>query len=70
MLFSRELTDYSLVEIGEAFCRDHGTVIHGINSLRGKMEKSTSIRGTVEKLRRTLTRGGSERSGGSEALLR
>ncbi len=60
MLFSRELTDYSLVEIGEAFCRDHGTVIHGINSLKDKMEKSTSIRGSVEKIRRMLTRGNAE----------
>ena len=57
MILSRELTDHSLVEIGEAFCRDHGTVIHGINSLKKKMESSTSIRGTVDKLRRVLTSG-------------
>ncbi|NNE90843.1 MAG: chromosomal replication initiator protein DnaA [Verrucomicrobiales bacterium] len=55
MLLTRELTDHSLIEIGESFCRDHGTVIHGINSLKRKMEKSTSIRGTVDKLRRSLT---------------
>lgn len=57
MFLSRELTQYSLVEIGDAFGgRDHGTVIHAVKKVTQQMEAEHSVRSTVELLSATLRR--------------
>ena len=47
MYLSRTMTDHSLVEIGRAFGRDHGTVIHAVKKVETRMEKSQDIRQKV-----------------------
>ncbi|MEC7862539.1 MAG: chromosomal replication initiator protein DnaA [Verrucomicrobiota bacterium] len=44
MYLSRTMTDHSLVEIGRAFGRDHGTVIHAVKKVETRMESSQDIR--------------------------
>lgn len=44
MYLSRQLTDMSLQDIGEAFGgRDHGTVIHAARAVESKMEKDPAL---------------------------
>ncbi len=44
MYLSRQLTDLSLQDIGEAFGgRDHGTVIHAARAVESKMEKDPAL---------------------------
>lgn len=51
MYLTRELTNMSLVEIGEAFGRrDHGTVIHACKKLKADMEKKPEVAAAVSKL--------------------
>ena len=47
MYLSRTMTDHSLVEIGRAFGRDHGTVIHAVKKVETSMEKSQDVRQKV-----------------------
>ena len=44
MYLSRTMTDHSLVEIGRAFGRDHGTVIHAVKKVESRMENSQDLR--------------------------
>lgn len=51
MYLTRELTNMSLVEIGEAFGRrDHGTVIHACKKIKADMEKKPEVEAAVSKL--------------------
>ncbi|MEM1441327.1 MAG: helix-turn-helix domain-containing protein, partial [Verrucomicrobiota bacterium] len=59
MFLIREMTDLSLTDVGASFGRDHGTVIHAVKKIKAGLETSTSIKGTVELIRRRLVRGGS-----------
>jgi chromosomal replication initiator protein len=47
MYLSRTMTDHSLVEIGRAFGRDHGTVIHAVRKVESRMEESKEVRQKV-----------------------
>jgi chromosomal replication initiator protein len=47
MYLARTMTDHSLVEIGRAFGRDHGTVIHAVRKVESRMEESKDIRQKV-----------------------
>jgi len=56
MALAKELTEYSLPEIGEAFGgRDHTTVIHACRTIRELCDTDGKIRQDWEKLLRTLT---------------
>lgn len=52
MFFSRELTKYSLEEIGRCFGgRDHGTVIHAINAVKREAETEPDFAEDLKRLR-------------------
>lgn len=56
MALSKELTEHSLPEIGEAFGgRDHTTVLHGCRTIRTLKEEDTRMQQDWEKLIRMLT---------------
>ncbi|MEX1828355.1 chromosomal replication initiator protein DnaA [Luteibacter sp. CQ10] len=56
MALSKELTEHSLPEIGEAFGgRDHTTVLHACRTIRGFTEKDVRMRQDWEQLIRILT---------------
>jgi chromosomal replication initiator protein len=44
MYLSRTMTDHSLVEIGRAFGRDHGTIIHAVRKVERCLEESKEVR--------------------------
>ena len=57
MFLARELTENSLNTIGEAFGgRDHGTVLHACRLVKDRMEVDSTVRQTVEYLKRQLLR--------------
>ena len=57
MFLSRQMTDVSLTNIGEAFGgRDHGTVMHACRLVKGRMEVDPSIRQVVSYLEKQLLR--------------
>ena len=55
MYLTRELTDMSLPKIGQEFGgRDHSTVIHACDKIKGDMEKDTNLFVTIESLKETI----------------
>jgi chromosomal replication initiator protein len=50
MYLGRKLTEQGLGNIGQAFNRDHSTVVHSIRVITEAMARSASIRGQVEHL--------------------
>jgi len=55
MYLSRELTDASLPQIGQAFGgRDHTTVIHACSKIVSQLEKDSTLRSTLNKLQENL----------------
>ncbi|MEC8153179.1 MAG: helix-turn-helix domain-containing protein, partial [Pseudomonadota bacterium] len=56
MALSKELTNHSLPEIGEAFGgRDHTTVIHACEKTKELIQTNLEIEEDYKKLRRTLS---------------
>ncbi len=57
MYLSREMTEYSLSAIGEAFGgRDHGTVLHACRLVKDRMSVDQNIRQVVHYLEKQLQR--------------
>lgn len=57
MFLSREMTDRSLMDIGESFGgRDHGTVIHACRLIGQKLEKDQRLRQSISYLKESLQR--------------
>jgi chromosomal replication initiator protein len=57
MALSRQLTDASLSQIGDAFGgRDHGTVLHACRAVKNRMEVDAQVRQTVGYLEKQLMR--------------
>jgi chromosomal replication initiator protein len=55
MYICREMTDYSTTEIGEAFGgRDHTTVMHSIEKIKGLFITEPSLDSSIESLKRTI----------------
>jgi chromosomal replication initiator protein len=51
----RELTEYSLTEIGQAFGeRDHTTVLHSHRIIEETSRSDTNLYSTLERLKRTI----------------
>jgi chromosomal replication initiator protein len=58
MYLTKELTEYSLTEIGEAFGKDHSTVISAINKIEGQLMIDPELEPTLQKLRRLIRESG------------
>ena len=57
MYLSRELTDASFPEIGREFGgKDHTTIIHACRQIEKAMDKDTSLRTTVERLKDEISK--------------
>jgi chromosomal replication initiator protein len=55
MYLIRELTNYSLPQIGELFGgRDHSTVLHSIEKIKKDLKKDENLRACIEDLKRLL----------------
>jgi len=55
MFICREMTDFSTTEIGEAFGgRDHTTVMHSIEKIKGLFITDPSLDSIIESLKRTI----------------
>jgi chromosomal replication initiator protein len=50
MFLARKHTEKALSDIGQAFNRDHSTVVHAVKKITVSMARSTSIRGQVDLL--------------------
>lgn len=59
MFLCRELTNFSLPEIGQYFGgKDHTTVLHSVRKIEALRAQDPELNGLIESLTRTLTRGG------------
>ncbi len=54
MSLAKELTQHSLPEIGEAFGKDHTTVLHACRKISELREQDLKIREDYENLQRQL----------------
>jgi chromosomal replication initiator protein len=54
MYLCRELTEFSLTEIGEAFNRDHSTVLYSSKTIEEESRSDTNLYSTLEKLKRMI----------------
>ncbi len=57
MYLCRRLTDRSLPSIGDAFGRNHATVIHACRTVESRMRTDSSLREAVERLQEKISRG-------------
>ncbi|MEM0965179.1 MAG: chromosomal replication initiator protein DnaA [Verrucomicrobiota bacterium] len=56
MYLSRQMTDHSLVQIGDAFGgRDHGTVINAIRAVENMMDQDPAMRRSIDYLTKQLS---------------
>ena len=56
MYLCRDLTDHSLPAIGEAFSRNHATVLHACSLINERMKADSDLRQTISTLRHKLGR--------------
>ena len=54
MYLSRKLTDNSLPTIGDAFNRNHATILHAVDTIERKMGDDENLRTNVSILTRQL----------------
>jgi chromosomal replication initiator protein len=55
MYIGREMTDYSTTELGQEFGgRDHTTVMHSIDKIKGKLLTDPTLDSTIESLKRSI----------------
>lgn len=57
MYLVRELTNYSLPEIGKVFSRDHTTVLHSINKIEDERKNSSEMDGIIKTLTANIHQG-------------
>ena len=50
MYIMKEITNYSLIQIGEFFGKDHSTIIHGINKIKKDMEEDRTKKNLVDNI--------------------
>jgi len=63
MYLCRELTDLSLPKIGEAFDRDHTTVLHSVEKVRRILRSDRAVFDRVNQLTQELRKGGGVSTG-------
>jgi chromosomal replication initiator protein len=51
MILSRELTHHTLIDIGQCFKRDHGTIIHATGSITNRIATDKEFAATYQTLR-------------------
>jgi len=55
MYIGREMTDYSTTELGQDFGgRDHTTVMHSIDKIKGKLITDPTLETTIESIKRSI----------------
>jgi chromosomal replication initiator protein len=55
MYIGREMTDYSTTELGQDFGgRDHTTVMHSIDKIKGKLISDPTLESTIESIKRLV----------------
>ena len=54
MYLSRQFTDNSLPSIGDAFNRNHATVLHAVDTIENKMKSNVSFKHTIGQISRQL----------------
>jgi chromosomal replication initiator protein len=54
MFITREITQFSQIEIGQAFNRDHSTVIHACNAIEEKIKADPTLDATIKNLIRKI----------------
>jgi chromosomal replication initiator protein len=55
MYIAREMTDYSTTELGQTFGgRDHTTVMHSIEKIKGQLITDPTLDSTIESLKRSI----------------
>jgi chromosomal replication initiator protein len=55
MYIAREMTDYSTTELGQSFGgRDHTTVMHSIDKIKGQLLSDPTMDSTIESLKRLI----------------
>jgi len=55
MYIGREMTDYSTTELGQDFGgRDHTTVMHSIDKIKGKLLTDPTLGSTIESIKRSI----------------
>jgi chromosomal replication initiator protein len=54
MYLCRKITDSSFPTIGDAFCRDHSTVIHAHNLIQRRVTNDSAFRFSIDKIEREL----------------
>jgi chromosomal replication initiator protein len=55
MYIAREITDFSTTELGQAFGgRDHATVLHSIDKIKGQLLTDPALDSTIENLKRLV----------------
>jgi len=55
MYIGREMTDYSTTELGQDFGgRDHTTVMHSIDKIKGKLITDPNLESTIENIKRAI----------------
>ena len=55
MYIAREMTDYSTTELGQDFGgRDHTTVMHSIDKIKGKLITDPTLDSTIESIKRSI----------------
>jgi chromosomal replication initiator protein len=57
MYLCRELTDLSLPKIGEAFNRDHTTVLHSVDKVKRVLRSDRAVFDRVAQLTQDLRKG-------------
>ena len=54
MYLVREMTDYSLPEIGKVFSRDHTTVLHSINKIENYLKETSEMDNIIKTLKANI----------------
>lgn len=57
MYLCRNFTESTLIEIGQAFGRDHATIIHGVSKIEKDLEKNMQTNKDIEELKKTILHG-------------
>ena len=56
MYLSRKMTELSAASVAERFSRNHATVVHAVQTIEAKLEKSEEFRRELEQIKRKLVK--------------
>ena len=55
MYLTRQMTDYTLTDIGNILKKDHSTVMHGIDTIKDLVDNNDDIKHQVEVITNSIT---------------